>query len=150
MGLVADEYAAADSYYYFKEPLFYRYPENTDKIFEEYINNPDDFEEFQIPNSYLGQRFHDLSNDLDAIKREGETYANQLKIYYYHGFISKIKELYYLHQDLSQVDIAMEYNHVKRELNKSRIQYPIYTYYFHKGQSDCLRQILLNTPLIKK
>jgi hypothetical protein len=152
MGLVADEYAAVDSYYYFKEPLFYRYPENTDEIFQAYVNNPEDFEEFEIPNDYLGQRYHDLDNDLRDLKYQAYTYENSFKIQYYRGCVLTLKWLYFKNTDLAQSDIAIEYNSVRREISKIRESSTrnITGYCFHKGKLDILKQILLNTPLMKK
>lgn len=151
MGLVADEYAAADNYYFFTEPLFVRYPTNTDQVFHEYVNNPEEFEEFGITRDYLGQRLHDLKNDLGNLKLKGETPENYNKMRYYNGLINQIQALFFKSEEIGQSDTAEEYNLAQRELKKIRSENKaISTYYYYKGQSDICKQILLNTPLYKK
>jgi hypothetical protein len=148
--LVADEFAAADSYYFFKEPTYHRYPGNTDEIFAEFKFNPNIFEDFEIPVAYLGQRYHDLDNDLNALARKGYDEQTYNKVRYYTGMVAKLRELYFSAEPYGLIAIGHEYALNQNQLDKMRGKVSIPVYYYHKGQTDILRQIVLNTPLVER
>lgn len=151
---MVDEISAADTNYYFPEPKYYRVPSNTDQVFEEYCDNPDLFEEFEIPKDFLAIRYNDLKNELRQIQLEGGSSVNRKKYYYYKGMVDKLNDLINKDKDIGQDDLVMEYNDLQRGLKflrESDTQIgKIHRYYYWKGHSIILKQILLNTPLMPK
>ena len=150
---MVDELLAANNFYYFPEPTYYRYPANTDNIFEAYLNNPDLFEEYPIHDDYLILRHYDLKKDLESITRQGQSEATRHKFYYYKGMIDKLFELIDQDEEMHQYQLAMEYNELKSKLSKASNELTkenLNVYYYFKGQSDILKQLILNAPIVTK
>ena len=143
---------AADNYYYFPEPTYYRYPENTDNIFESYVDNPDLFKENQIPDDFIILRHYDLKKDLESITRQGQSEATRHKFYYYKGMIDRLSDLIITAKKVWQYNLVMDYNDLANRLAKLRpvikmANEDLNVYYYFKGQSDILKQLILNAPI---
>jgi hypothetical protein len=92
MSEVADEFAAADMHWFFPEPTHHRSLFNTDELFNEYVSNPQEFENYQLSTEYFAIRYTDLKKDMEKIKLSGDTKENQRKYYYYLGMTDAYKQ----------------------------------------------------------
>jgi hypothetical protein len=150
MGLVADEYSAADNYWFFKEPLYVRNPINTEEVFTQFLNDPTQFVDLEIPKEYLGQRYHDLGNDQNDLMGKGTTTQLYYQIRYYTGMVSKLRELFFSAEPYGLIAIGYDYINEQSKLDRMKGKFPIPVYFYHKGIADILKQIVLNIPLVKK